>query len=229
MINIICEECKKSVPAKTRRTKLCTSCSAERAKKRCREYKKRNREKISKYNSRYKQENKNIISQYNKEYDKKHRKEIQKRQTRQHKERRKIDMEYKMFICLKNRLSKFYRGENAKIRELLGCSASFLIEWLEHLFTTEMSWENHGTYWHVDHVIMCSYFDLTKFEDRKLCFNWRNLRPLKASVNMSLKKPDFNTFLLHEIRIKTFKKDQEDTYFGRLATKVLEKSNSGLS
>lgn len=25
-----------------------------------------------------------------------------------------------------------------------------------------MSWENHGIYWHLDHIIPCSAFDLTK-------------------------------------------------------------------
>ncbi len=52
----------------------------------------------------------------------------------------------------------------------------------------EMTWENYGTYWHVDHIYPCAKFNFEKEEDRKKCFNWTNLAPLECIEN--LKKSD---------------------------------------
>ena len=52
----------------------------------------------------------------------------------------------------------------------------------------EMSWENYGSYWHVDHVQPCARFDFSNDEHRRKCFNWVNLAPLEAVEN--LKKSD---------------------------------------
>ena len=51
-----------------------------------------------------------------------------------------------------------------------------------------MSWDNHGfgdDKWHIDHIIPCSNFDLTKKEEQKKCFNYKNLQPLWQKDNLS--------------------------------------------
>ena len=48
-----------------------------------------------------------------------------------------------------------------------------------------MHWDNYGTYWHMDHVTPCDSFDATNEDQLKKCFNWKNLRPLKGSENIS--------------------------------------------
>jgi len=63
----------------------------------------------------------------------------------------------------------------------LNCSISFLIKW----FDDEMTIDNHGEYWHIDHVIPINTFDLNRPIDIFLCFSWFNLSPLKGSENMS--------------------------------------------
>lgn len=51
-----------------------------------------------------------------------------------------------------------------------------------------MSWNNYGKNgWEIDHIIPCSYFDLTKEENQRICFNYRNLQPLWASENNTKK------------------------------------------
>ncbi len=71
---------------------------------------------------------------------------------------------------------------------LLGCEWDILIKWLEFNMKPEMTWENYGTYWHVDHIYPCAKFNFEKEEDRKKCFNWTNLAPLECIEN--LKKSD---------------------------------------
>lgn len=51
-------------------------------------------------------------------------------------------------------------------------------------FEPGMTWENYGTEWHVDHIVPCSYFDLTDPEQQRICFNYRNLQPLWAKDNL---------------------------------------------
>ena len=41
----------------------------------------------------------------------------------------------------------------------------------------------HG--WHIDHIIPCAFFDLTKASHQRVCFNWQNLQPLWAKDNLS--------------------------------------------
>jgi len=76
-------------------------------------------------------------------------------------------------------------GKNALI--YLGCDAKFLQKWFEFHFSinTNLSIENHGIEWHIDHVIPINKWDLTREDHRQLCFNWKNLMPLECCKNIS--------------------------------------------
>jgi len=47
-----------------------------------------------------------------------------------------------------------------------------------------MSWDNYGSYWHIDHIRPCASFDLTDPEQQKDCFDFTNLQPLEAKENI---------------------------------------------
>lgn len=95
------------------------------------------------------------------------------------------------------RIAKSVRGRVRKILlgirkykptlELLGCTFEELKFHLESQFKENMSWDNYGK-WHIDHIRPCASFDLTDYEQQKLCFNYKNLQPLWAEDN--LKKSD---------------------------------------
>lgn len=64
-------------------------------------------------------------------------------------------------------------------------------KWIEYNFDKNMTWNNQGTYWDIDHVTPCDFYDLTLEKNIKYCFNWRNLRPLsKPDNNVKLNKYD---------------------------------------
>jgi hypothetical protein len=60
---------------------------------------------------------------------------------------------------------------------LVGCNISTLKGHLEKLFQPGMSWENYGK-WHIDHIIPCAAFNLSKEEEQRKCFHFTNLQPL---------------------------------------------------
>lgn len=99
---------------------MCPECSRQKKLDRCKSYKARNKEHVSSYNKKWKRENKQTVSIYNKEYNISNRDKIQARQTKQHRERYKTDMKYKMSITIRNRLRKFYKGQRPKTMGLVG-------------------------------------------------------------------------------------------------------------
>ncbi len=72
-----------------------------------------------------------------------------------------------------------YQGvrKSERTSSLTGCSVPQLRNWLENRFKSGMSWGNYGQ-WHIDHIIPCAVFDLSKPEERKKCFHFSNLQPL---------------------------------------------------
>lgn len=75
--------------------------------------------------------------------------------------------------------------KSARSNELLGCTYAELAAHLEQQFKRGMSWDNFGSYWHIDHIIPCAAFDLSKPEQQRQCFHYLNLQPLEAKANMS--------------------------------------------
>lgn len=69
--------------------------------------------------------------------------------------------------------------------DLVGCNLETLKKHLEIQFDENMTWENHGTYWHIDHIRPCASFDLSDVQQQKACFHYTNLQPLEAHENMS--------------------------------------------
>lgn len=59
----------------------------------------------------------------------------------------------------------------------LGISVFLLKKWFEYQFEPEMSWDNYGTYWTIDHVLPLSLFDMTNLTHQNISLNWKNLRP----------------------------------------------------
>jgi hypothetical protein len=85
-------------------------------------------------------------------------------------------------LCIKKKY--FPKNTAYDYKGLLGCTWDVLCGWLEFNMKETMTWDNYGTFWHVDHVKPCSSFDFSKEEDRPKCFNWTNLMPLEGIENL---------------------------------------------
>jgi hypothetical protein len=188
---------------KVKNKRLCKCCSRQS----CRDYKARNRELISNYNKKYKLENKVLISAYNQYYHQENKDVIQKRHGINLRERKKTDIGFKLSCNYRNRINKLYKKHNPTLSsvKLIDCSVPFLKNWLQSNFKEGMTLENYGSYWHVDHVIPCSLFDMTNEIDVKNCFRWTNLQPLEALVNISKNnRIDENEVIQHYDKVKQY-------------------------
>lgn len=125
------------------------------------EYDSKNKEKIKKYKEKWNQENKEYYKNYmNDKYYK--------------------DINFKI---TNNIRSRFYHAikninKSTSILKLIGCSIEHLRNYIESQFLPEMSWDNHGKIWEIDHIRSCATFDLSDIQQQKECFHYTNLQPL---------------------------------------------------
>ena len=171
---------------------MCTKCYMrdynKKNKEKIKEYYIKNKEKINEQRKEYIIKNKEKIKEKRKEYRIKNKEKINE----QRKERIKTDLNFKFRSYIRTRLinaiKRQYGLKAQSSMELLGCSIEDARKHLESKFDLFMTWENHGSYWHIDHIIPCASFDLTDPEQQKKCFHYTNLQPLEAIEN--IKKSD---------------------------------------
>jgi hypothetical protein len=75
------------------------------------------------------------------------------------------------------------------LEDLIGYTIDQLVQHIEKQFTNGMSWDNYGTYWHIDHKIPIAVFNYGKPEDIdfRICWSLKNLQPLEATENRKKK------------------------------------------
>lgn len=138
----------------------------------------------------YSKKNKEKVYEQHKEWREKNTEHWKLMARLRYKEKMKTDPEFRLKNSLRIRILVALRKtpKSNNTAKLLGCSIEDLKKHLEKQFTKGMTWENHGLRgWHVDHIIPCSAFDLTKENEQKKCFNYMNLQPLWAKDNLTKK------------------------------------------
>lgn len=209
-------------------------CSACR-----KEYRDKNKENIKQKNKDYFEKNKDVLKPKNKAYREANKEAIslQRRQYRQNNKEhiKQKQTEYKprraYLIRLKRQTNATFRLEqNMRTRMhyalnnltmsktlmiKMHCNINILTKWLEFQFDKNMTWDNMGTYWEVDHILPISAFDLTQLSHREVCFNWTNLQPLERAEN----KQKWDNIMLHYyfnsiVSIHRFTKSLEENTYG---------------
>ena len=86
---------------------------------------------------------------------------------------------------IRSRIRDSIKREKSKASiEYLGCSIEEFKEHIEKQFKPDMTWENHGDVWHIDHVIPLKY-DNPTIEQVIERLHWKNTQPMYASENLS--------------------------------------------
>ena len=150
------------------------------------EYRKRNREKILKQRRRYYQENRDKIRRE----DKKRAKTPKYRKQRREYMKRRADVNPK--IRINNSISTYIgislkgKKAGAKWETLVGYTLEDLVKHLQSKFDINMSWQNYGSYWQIDHIRAQSLFNYNSSEDPefKKCWALKNLQPLEKIENI---------------------------------------------
>ena len=112
-----------------------------------------------------------------------------------HNTRRKTDSKYRLDTNFSSAISMSLKGKKAwrKWNALVCYSLEELVNHLENRFDKDMTWENYGSYWHVDHIIPKCLFKYENAEEEtfRKCWSLENLQPLRRLEN--LKKNRFIT------------------------------------
>jgi hypothetical protein len=134
-----------------------------------------NREKKLEYQKKYASLNKEKISAYKMEYQR---------------NRRLSDPVYKLKYVvgrlIRNSLKCRGLSKNKRSIDILGCSIDFFKFYIEERFIDDMSWENYGTNWDIDHKIPLSTA-ITE-EDVIRLNHYTNLQPLNSYINRNVKR-----------------------------------------
>lgn len=91
------------------------------------------------------------------------------------KNRYKNNPEYRLLHQHRVRVNQYLKkGNHDKSIDILGCSIKEWIVYLEQQWDNNMTWENHGTYWEIDHI-----YPLSKGGS----FHYTNTQPLTKLEN----------------------------------------------
>ena len=95
--------------------------------------------------------------------------------------------EYKLLRILRNRFRTLLKNQikTHTAINLLGCNIEDFTQHITNQLYPEMSWENHGVIWEIDHIKPCSSFDLTCKIQQKECFHHTNLQPLFKTTEIA--------------------------------------------
>jgi hypothetical protein len=89
---------------------------------------------------------------------------------------------------LRNQITRmcFHMRSHREMRteQYVGCSFEEAKQRIESQFTRGMTWENCGSFWHLDHIVPLSSFNLDDPRQRMLANHISNLRPLNAKENI---------------------------------------------
>ena len=168
-------KCGQAISTKATSSGLCRNCYYP-------EWKDLNKQDQDTYHKEYRVKNKEKISQQVKNWRSKN----WQSQNAWYAERRK-DPQYRIAHNLRSRLYDILAGriKHKSTEDLTGCSFEALSKHLESQFKPEMSWDNYGSYWVIDHIIPLISIDVTNpIELERVC-HFSNLRPLEYIINSS--------------------------------------------
>jgi hypothetical protein len=151
-------------------TKLYREKNKEKILEWDKEWKNQNPEYHKEYNKKWKNQN----PEYHKEYLKNNREYINQRVALNSKKRREENTHIKLQESIRSTIQRKIKNKTKKSIEYLGCSYEEYKIYLEKQFDENMTWDNYGSYWEIDHLIPLS---------KNGSFHYINTRPLSVTEN----------------------------------------------
>lgn len=156
-------------------------------------YREENKQKLIEYRKNYYLDNTESQKKVMKDYYENNKQDIVKRQVAHCNLRRKYDANFRLSgsyrTLLRNYVLKKTKVPRPVSQEIFGCNQDFYRGYLESRFLDDMSWDNYSFHgWHIDHIVLISFFDLTDKTQVKQCFHYSNTQPLWCIDN--IKKSD---------------------------------------
>ena len=120
-----------------------------------------NREKIRNQQKKYYDENRDVITKNKINYEK---------------NRNNTDIKYRLIKNTRRRIHHALKGKtkSSSTKEILGIVIDLYKKWIEYQMTPQMHWINIG----IDQVKPIYLFDVSKDEELKEAFSWKNTQPL---------------------------------------------------
>lgn len=158
-----------------------------------------NKDKIQKHHKIYFKNNYDRIQEYwkvnsdkRKEHEKtyraKNKEKVRKRMNERRRERRFEDPKFRLNGAFSARIysSLKFLKQGQHWEDLVGYTLQDLRQHLESKFDDKMTWDNYGSYWHVDHIVPIAAFTYNSYHDDsfKKCWSLENLQPLCGEDNL---------------------------------------------
>ncbi len=137
--------------------------------------------------SKWRGENREKLNKYSAEWYKKHpekSKERGRKQSQKYRETAKGKLSSNLSRAIRKSIQQGTKG-NAHWESLVNFTVDQLKSHLQKLFKPGMTWENYGTYWHIDHKIPIAVHNFNKPDDIdfRICWSIKNLQPLESVEN----------------------------------------------
>ena len=142
----------------------------EKARIRSKKYNEENPEKAKEYWEKFKKGDKYGVA------NKKWNRENKDRKQRLEKEKRQNSPILRLQDSVSSAVNYYLKTKSQKTNEYLGCSYEEYFVYLDGLLDENMSWDNYGTYWEIDHTIPLS---------KGGSFHYTNTTPMPISENRS--------------------------------------------
>ena len=187
----------------------CRSCETETQRIRREKERLENPEKVKEKWDKYYDRKKEKMKESKKNYlSKPENRKKRNEYIRNYKAKKRLnDKSFVLYENLRKRIWKCLKNKSNSSKELLGCEITFYLDWISFTMTEKMSWNNYGTYWNIDHLIPLKNFDLTKEDEAKKAFNWKNTWAMKSNENF-IKKNNIihENVIRHAILLNNFVK-----------------------
>lgn len=188
-----------------------------------RRYREENKERLSILQKKRYEKNKEILLAKQKERYNKIKNTISFIEKRRdyHREKLQTDSQYRFTQNTRSsvRCSILNNKEVGALRHL-PYSIEELRKHIESQFDDKMNWDNYGSYWHLDHIVPISAFNITSYEDEdfKTCWALSNLRPLEGRENIK-KGSKINEIVCFQHKVNMLK-EKNESYFSFLKEKA---------